>query len=904
MLTILPTLKKALIKQSLYLLLFFLALFLLNTASASARTLCYVDNCQQAQCSGNPQPNTWAGNAVYSDQDNCAVQPYSVIWEYFADKDCTVFGTNPCPAGCTDSSECNGGVCANRDSPPEEVCFGIEPPGGSKFCRGALCGYKCDSTSPTFCGQVLPPDGFGPYTNLTQCSAACAPPPTSTPTPTNTPTPSPTQPPASPTYRCTDGQGKTGYCGTTNKNFHPSALPSCSSQDLIRSPSGDSSCPSGSIYDSCYICGSVPQCQTCFGGDGYCGGAGIGGAADLSVCQVSCPSGWEYKGQDTCNPNSATPYCFVCNTPVSPPPVTGTPTPSPTPVICNPSAQCNRVSDIGNCRPIACDGTGTCIGTCRYLDGSGDTQQYNVYNQVQVTECQSQAGTVDNPRWSPSQTNLCRGSTTYNISGNVFVDSDLDGRKDTGEANYEGARLSIGAQTATTDRSGNYRFTGLSAGTHSVELDIPFGYSPQGFNKASLTIPPDGTANFPLRPYSVHGFVYTTNSRTCDTSITSSGVKIGQAVNLTETFFSIPFSTTTDGNGKYAFEESQGTTLFEGDFSLDAPPPADGELACVVDGTTYTTTLPKTLTLTASSPVKTLNLYYNFVFPWFQGVGGDMRIDGGFYNPIPQVLETFASLKESGNDTPGVIFSGNNNFRFCSGTGSTCIEKSSEERWVVGGTSYPETFTSAIPGTTRTSYSYLLGITKRNGVNPQTLPSDCQAPSGCNLGPLTGGLYKQSGNLYLRQSTIGASDSRHFVILVDGDVYIQDRISINRGSTLIVSASGKIYVDQSVGGPPSSPSSHVEGFYSADSDFVICGRDGCDRQTSCLSDDEGDQRLNMEGSVVVNANYSSGALRNRRDLCDNNRDDPSLVIKERPDMILNAPAYIKHPSFIWQEVAP
>ncbi|MCL5439042.1 MAG: hypothetical protein M1268_03565, partial [Patescibacteria group bacterium] len=65
-----------------------------------------------------------------------------------------------------------------------------------------------------------------------------------------------------------------------------------------------------------------------------------------------------------------------------------------------------------------------------------------------------------------------------------------------------------------------------------------------------------------------------------------------------------------------------------------------------------------------------------------------------------------------------------------------------------------------------------------------------------------------------------------------------------------------------------------------------------------------DKRFNLAGAAVVNAALKGGKFDFRRDICDGNANCPSVSFTERPDFILNAPKFIKHPNFIWQEVAP
>ncbi|HEY0009958.1 MAG TPA: SdrD B-like domain-containing protein, partial [Tepidisphaeraceae bacterium] len=87
------------------------------------------------------------------------------------------------------------------------------------------------------------------------------------------------------------------------------------------------------------------------------------------------------------------------------------------------------------------------------------------------------------------------------IAGSVFKDLDADGVKDTGEGALAGARIYIDAdkdgvfdsteKSVLSDTSGNYKLTGLAAGTHRVRQAPPSGYRTtapsSGFADVTLT---------------------------------------------------------------------------------------------------------------------------------------------------------------------------------------------------------------------------------------------------------------------------------------------------------------------------------------------------------------------------------------------------------------------------------
>jgi VCBS repeat-containing protein len=77
-------------------------------------------------------------------------------------------------------------------------------------------------------------------------------------------------------------------------------------------------------------------------------------------------------------------------------------------------------------------------------------------------------------------------TTTGSIAGNLYNDLDADAIKDTGEVNLSGWKvfldadkdglLDTGEKTATADNSGNYKFTGLAAGTYRVRETLNSGW--------------------------------------------------------------------------------------------------------------------------------------------------------------------------------------------------------------------------------------------------------------------------------------------------------------------------------------------------------------------------------------------------------------------------------------------
>ncbi|MDP2672136.1 MAG: hypothetical protein Q8O68_01345, partial [Candidatus Daviesbacteria bacterium] len=161
---------------------------------------------------------------------------------------------------------------------------------------------------------------------------------------------------------------------------------------------------------------------------------------------------------------------------------------------------------------------------------------------------------------------------------------------------------------------------------------------------------------------------------------------------------------------------------------------------------------------------------------------------------------------------------------------------------------------------------------------------------------LAHGIYK-TGNLAIDSPIIFGPGN--FIILVDGDLTINAKITVPVGSTAIFSVSGDIKVNSNLGEAATSDTPTIEGLYSADRNFYT-------KNPNVDNDCTGipDKRLNVAGTVVANAGRSGGSFINKRDLCAGNTSNPSVSFIERPDFMLNYPSMVKQTTRSWQEVAP
>lgn len=448
--------------------------------------------------------------------------------------------------------------------------------------------------------------------------------------------------------------------------------------------------------------------------------------------------------------------------------------------------------------------------------------------------------------------NVCSISTptptgaggTFAVSGNVYTDTDKNGMKCVGGFNHDGT-------TCSTDES-NYTASTLT-------LTVCAG------TQTSCATP------------------VTTINTAADGSYNSGGI-------LASGQYTVSLSLPTSG-GYQPTSPSGAPPAWA--IIVGSPCSVGGSRDASCDGSNNVTNLDFGLTDQAA---------------WIQSTGSDIRIDSGVNDPIPAgaTCGSFASTNGSGN-TPGIIYSGNGSASFGSG-------QPNPNNWVVGGLSHPETFSPVSPNVIRTSYSYISSVLIQNGTTATDISGYCGSGGlgNCQLsGSLPNGVYKANSSLTLTGSGYNFPTGKNYIILVNGDLNINENILVPNGSTAFFTASGNINVASSVGqasstnvcNPPTTANAYstgcnIEGYYSADGDFVVQGSNTCPTP---------DSRLNVAGAIVVNASLSPsnpGSFINNRDLCIGDRDCPVFSITERPDFILNSPYLLLNTRRIFQELAP
>lgn len=327
--------------------------------------------------------------------------------------------------------------------------------------------------------------------------------------------------------------------------------------------------------------------------------------------------------------------------------------------------------------------------------------------------------------------------------------------------------------------------------------------------------------------------------------------------------------------------------------------------------------------------------------PFPPASGGGIIVDPIPNPPIPDPPSSpaacgsplHASTNDGINTSPGVFFAEDNSYSFCQSGAVGCQSQASTQGWVVGGTTNPEVYQAQNPNTLRVSYDAMVTTARQNGTNliplTTTQCSGADITASCDLSTTTldSGIYRADSNLTLINSNncsiANPSDLRssqgcykfpsnkQIVIMVNGNLYINENILVPTNTSVTFSVKGNITVDQNIGvnyntscdlTTADHTGCNIEGFYNADQSFIVNGNSGA--QTVCATG-ANDKRLNIAGSVVTGANLAdSGSIIVKRDLCKKNLQCPTYTITARPDFIINAPEFIRHPNFIWREEAP
>lgn len=281
---------------------------------------------------------------------------------------------------------------------------------------------------------------------------------------------------------------------------------------------------------------------------------------------------------------------------------------------------------------------------------------------------------------------------------------------------------------------------------------------------------------------------------------------------------------------------------------------------------------------------------------WFQTDQGDVRFTE-LTNPLP--LSTPQIYGSEDADNPGVFFSSDHG----ADLGVAGASAVSTKGWLVDDEYGFNKKSINKPGTM--SYSFYISKARREGVSINTITSIASSalipPSGAD-----NQIFEFKGAATISNPISIPNDVR-VILLVDGDINIEDEISVGTNSLFILAASGNIVVSKEVGvesTPASNLSSktpNLEGIYTAEKGMTIDGENDCSTET--------DRRLNVSGALIANskspfASGEGGKIKLDRSLCDSNGKYPALYVASRLDFLVNLTDFYKTNYSKWTEEKP
>ncbi len=494
---------------------------------------------------------------------------------------------------------------------------------------------------------------------------------------------------------------------------------------------------------------------------------------------------------------------------------------------------------------------------------------------------------------------------TSTITGRIFIDTNLNGTQDGGESAFSGGAEIIVTGTSyartITDGAGNYSFPSLFVGSYTVYVSIPNNYSSTTSTNVNVTIAPGGIVNYGIVPsFSVIGNIFNDINKNLRMDSGETVIPNAEVDSTGGTF--------AQNNGIYEIQDLKAgtytityiTPLPNGFYMIYPKPPSFQVTVgpgCITDTTTGAV-------CSARGDITDLNFSVSDSWPWLQTYGLDLRFDNGVTNLLPASTTcgggSYASGTGGGFSTPGINFTGDSSADFGQGSASS-------NNWVVGGISYPEVFKGNNP--LKTSTQSLRTLAQKAGIPLISLSSvaGCSNPAtDCNLpNNLAQGVYVTNGDIRFRRqftSTFVTGNTYVFITGNNSNMFFENnaRTIVPLGATVIFSAGLDMLIDPTIRPATNTcpvPAGQLQGIFSADRHIIISGNNG-----DCLL--PADSMLNIDGTLIINAEKISGKFQNQRDLCADNRSFPSLTIKARADFILNTPGFLTQQQTITYEETP
>ncbi len=488
------------------------------------------------------------------------------------------------------------------------------------------------------------------------------------------------------------------------------------------------------------------------------------------------------------------------------------------------------------------------------------------------------------------------GTQTYMTSGNIYIDTNGNGAKDTGESNYSGAQISVCGTNYVSDASGNYITyppTRIISGTNcTVSLSVPSGYASTTTNPRSVTLGPNATVNFGIRPsYTVTANALVDNSlNNCASGATTySGGSI--IFTLVDTVTSISRSTPAPGVNPATY---QFTSVLPNSQQISMGVPSGYRINDIGITPGSGTRVGNTLSFTPNAN-QVVNFCITDSISWFQVNQGDVR--------FPKLIDEVPSGQVAG--------AGNNSVFFSStyatpdlGDGGAAV--GNPDKWVVKDEYSKNSNSKSTLGSL--SYSFYKNRAAKNGVEIIPLSSvagnDCDVNGDCTLPVLPTGIYETSGNINITGVDGGSDETNHVVLLVNGSAQISGNITTGSSAVFILAAKGDLTIDKSVGTTAGSSTIQLSGFYTSEGNIVVDG----DGPSQCASGTS-DKRLNVEGALVANALYpfsdsGAGKVTINRSLCTSDSTSPSLYVTMKPSFFTQLTDFYKVTNKRWVQVQP
>ena len=146
--------------------------------------------------------------------------------------------------------------------------------------------------------------------------------------------------------------------------------------------------------------------------------------------------------------------------------------------------------------------------TIQGSNGSGSFESETLLRGERYSMAFQQGGTFNytdgRNTWASGQVIVGSGAPpTSSIRGMVFSDDNGNGTPDAGEGGIH-TTLTLATESASTDTMGKYSFTGVTPGTHTIQVTVPAGFVLPAGESVSKTVTVSGgdagTVNFALQP--------------------------------------------------------------------------------------------------------------------------------------------------------------------------------------------------------------------------------------------------------------------------------------------------------------------------------------------------------------------------------------------------------------------